>query len=143
MPLVSGSPYNSQHQGAYGVGIGIQHTLATNRTTTGLTDWADLVGYVSRAYLLIVNGPTNPVNVRVKTHFDPNPGSPFAALPWLDVDYRFSADDPYTTGVTAIAVAGGAHSIVFLPSVERARYIACDITTANANGSSIYLFAER
>lgn len=143
MPLVLGSPYQSQHQGAYGIGIGIKHVLATNRTTTGLTDWADLVGYVSRAYLLIVNGATNAVSVRIKTHFDPSPESPVAALAWSDVDYRLRAGASYTDGATPVAVSGGAHSIVYLPSVERARYIACDITTANANGTSIYLFAER
>ena len=143
MPLVPGAPYQSQHQGVFGAGLGIKHVLATAKTTTGMTDYADLVGYVSRAYLLIVNGAANAIAVRVKTHFDPTTDSPVAAVSWSDVDYRVRAGASYTDGSTPIAVAGGATSIVYLPAVERARYIGCDITTANANGTSIYLFAER
>lgn len=143
MPLVLGSPYNSQHQGQWGQGVGAKWTLASGKTTTGLTDWADLVGYVSRTYVLIINAATNAAVVRIKTHFDPSDSGAIGALAWSDVDYRTQASTAYTTGATGVSLAGGASTVVYLPPADRMRYVACDITTANANGTSIYLFAER
>jgi hypothetical protein len=56
VPVISGAPYSSQHQGVWGAGAGIKYVLTTNaaganvpQTATGLTfGWADLLGYVSR-----------------------------------------------------------------------------------------------
>lgn len=112
-------------------------TLVSAQTGTGATDHVDLAGYVSKAIVTVVNGATNTCDVKVQGSHD--------ASTWADIAHTAvegSTRDAAPKS-TAEQVAAGATAFLCLIPGEWPRYVRANVTGANANGVSIYLFAER
>lgn len=107
------------------------YTLGS-RTTAGVTDHADVTGFVSRIYIHVDNGATNSVVWGVDGSHD---GTNWFALGWRQGTGTYATTDRTTTA--------GTKEAVFLSGIDTPRYVRVDVTTANANGSTFLLMAER
>ena len=108
------------------------YSLGTVTANSTATDHADVTGYVSKVYISVDNGATNSVAWGVEGSHD--------ATNWFSLAWRQGTGTYATTDRTTTA---GTKEAVFLSPIDTPRYVRVDVTTANANGSTFALFAER
>jgi hypothetical protein len=115
-----------------GTATAMSATLATAKTSTGRTDSADVIGYVSRVYIHVDNGATNSVVWGVDGSHD--------GTNWFELAFRRETGTYATTDRTTTSAVKEA---VFLSGPDTPRFVCVNVTTANANGSTFVLHAEK
>jgi hypothetical protein len=107
-------------------------TLIANATTaTGATDHADVTG-CSRITILADNGATNTATFTVQGSLD--------GTNWHTIAYRVDSSASYV--LTGLSVTGSSKSVAHLSPTEYVRFLRVNLSAANANGTSIYVYCE-
>ena len=112
---------------------GVSATLQTAQTGTGRGDHIDLAGFVSKCVFEVINGATNSASVQIEGSMD--------GTNWITLAHRVDSATAYT--VTANAVTASTREFMFLAQGDWPRYVAANITVANANGVTIRVYAEK
>lgn len=112
---------------------GMTATLNSAQTATGRGFSIDTAGFVSKCVIEVSNGITNSCSVSIEGSMDDTN--------WITLSHRVDSATAYTS--TANAVSASTREFMFLAQGDWPRYIAANITVANANGVTIRCFLEK